>query len=128
MFHFAQYDLPGSNPNAPQTAPGQGSAGRGGMGGGRGFGGRGMVFSDASETTFYSGMDNIDIEIQEGNLAAVAVRFHVAQHSYLRHMVFNIGTARAAVEDIGNQITMSLSAAENMVSLQKGPRLFGNFS
>jgi sugar lactone lactonase YvrE len=104
MFHFAQYDLPGSNPNAPQTAPGQGSAGRGGMGGGRGFGGRGMVFSDASETTFYSGMDNIDIEIQEGNLAAVAVRFHVAQHSYLRHMVFNIGTARAAVEDIGNQI------------------------
>ena len=62
-------------------------------------------FSDASEVTFYSGMDNIDIEIQEGNLAAIAIRFHVAQHSFLRHMDFHIGSARAAVEDIGNQIS-----------------------
>jgi len=62
-------------------------------------------FSDASETTFYGGMDNINIEIQEGNLAAIAVRFHVAQHSYLRHMDFHIGSARAAIEDIGNQIS-----------------------
>lgn len=110
MFHFAQYDLPSASPNAAPPAaagPGGGRGGRGGMGGGfggRGFGGRGMAFSDASETDFYSGMDNIDIEIQEGNLAAIGVRFHVAQHSYLRHMDFNIGTARAAVEDIGNQI------------------------
>lgn len=100
MFHFAQYNLPNSNPTAPQAAPGPG---QGGWGGGM-FGGRGMAFSDASETTFYGGMDNIDIEIGEGNLAAIAVRFHVAQHSYLRHMDFDIGTARAAVEDIGNQI------------------------
>jgi sugar lactone lactonase YvrE len=77
------------------------------MGMGRGTE-RGMgnsYFSDASEVTFYSGMDNIDIEIQEGNLAAIAIRFHVAQHSYLRHMDFHIGSARAAVEDIGNQIS-----------------------
>lgn len=62
-------------------------------------------FSDASETTFYGGMDNINIEIEEGNFAAIAIRFHVAQHSYLRHMDFHVGSARAAIEDIGNQIS-----------------------
>jgi len=64
-----------------------------------------MPFSDGSEFTFYSGMSNIDIEIEEGNPAAVAVRFHVAQHSSLQHMNFSIGDARAAIEDIGNQIS-----------------------
>jgi len=64
-----------------------------------------MPFSDGSEFTFYSGMSNIDIEIEEGNPAAVAVRFHVAQHSSLQHMRFRIGSARAAIEDIGNQIS-----------------------
>jgi len=34
---------------------------------------------DASEFTFYSGMGNIDFELQEGNLTAIAIRFHVAQ-------------------------------------------------
>lgn len=58
---------------------------------------------DASEFTFYSGMSNIDFELQDGNPAAIAVRFHVAQHSALTHMDFNVGSARAAVEDIGNQ-------------------------
>ena len=60
-------------------------------------------FSDGTEFTFYSGMSNIDIEIQEGNPAAIAIRFHVAQHSYLQHMDFHVGSARAAMEDIGNQ-------------------------
>jgi hypothetical protein len=59
--------------------------------------------SDASEFTFYSGMSNIDFEIQEGNPAAIAIRFHVAQHGCLQHMDFRIGSARAALEDIGNQ-------------------------
>jgi sugar lactone lactonase YvrE len=63
----------------------------------------GRPFSDASEFTFYSGMSNIDIEIQEGNPAAIAIRFHVAQHSSLQHMDFHVGSARAAMEDIGNQ-------------------------
>lgn len=94
---------PGANAGRGGNARGGMRQGRGGMMGG--FGGFGFgAFSDASETTFYGGMDNIDIEIEEGNLAAIAVRFHVAQHSYLRHMDFNIGTARAAIEDIGNQI------------------------
>ncbi len=108
MFHFA-----GSRP----IGMGRGGMGRGGMTrggaaprgmgrGGMGFRGVGFgAFSDASEVTFYGGMDNIDIEIEEGNLAAIAVRFHVAQHSYLRHMDFHIGSARAAIEDIGNQIS-----------------------
>jgi sugar lactone lactonase YvrE len=63
----------------------------------------GRPFSDGTEFTFYSGMSNIDFELQEGNPAAVAVRFHVAQHCSLQHMDFHVGSARAAMEDIGNQ-------------------------
>jgi hypothetical protein len=58
---------------------------------------------DASEFTFYSGMNNIDFELHEGNPAAIAIRFHVAQHSMLTHMNFQVGSCRAALEDIGNQ-------------------------
>jgi hypothetical protein len=58
---------------------------------------------DASEFTFFSGMNNVDFEMQEGNAAAIAIRFHVAQHGVLTHMDFRVGTARAALEDIGNQ-------------------------
>jgi sugar lactone lactonase YvrE len=65
--------------------------------------GPGRPFSDASEMTFYSGMSNIDFEMQEGNPAAIGIRFHVAQHSSLQHMDFHVGSAKAAMEDIGNQ-------------------------
>ena len=58
---------------------------------------------DATEFTFFSGMSNIDFEVQDGNPAAIAIRFHVAQHGELTHMNFSIGSARAAVEDVGNQ-------------------------
>ncbi|MFP5249735.1 MAG: glycoside hydrolase family 55 protein, partial [Acidobacteriota bacterium] len=57
---------------------------------------------DANEFTFYSGIKNIDFEIGPGNPAAIAVRFHVAQHSFLEHMRFEVGQGRAAVEDVGN--------------------------
>lgn len=63
----------------------------------------GRPFSDATELTFYSGMSNIDFELQDGNPGAVAVRFHVAQHCYLQYMDFHVGSAFAAMEDIGNQ-------------------------
>jgi sugar lactone lactonase YvrE len=63
----------------------------------------GGAIVDASEFTFYSGMNNIDFELQDGNPAAIAVRFHVAQHGVLAHMDFRVGSARAALEDIGNQ-------------------------
>ena len=58
---------------------------------------------DASENDFNSAMCNIDFEVGEGNPSAVCVRFHVAQHSYLSHMNFKLGSALAALEDIGNQ-------------------------
>jgi sugar lactone lactonase YvrE len=57
---------------------------------------------DASELDFNSAMCNIDFEIGEGNPVAVGVRFKVAQHSYLSFIHFKLGTALAAMEDIGN--------------------------
>ena len=48
---------------------------------------------DANQGTFYSGMSNIDVEIGDGNPAAVAIRFHVAQHGILSHMDFRTGRA-----------------------------------
>lgn len=58
---------------------------------------------DANEFTFYSGISNIDFEVGNGNPAAICIRFHVAQHSFLSHMHFSVGQGRAALEDIGNQ-------------------------
>lgn len=58
---------------------------------------------DANPGTFYSAMSNIDIEIGDGNAAAVGVRSHFAQHCFLAHMEFRIGQARAGVEEVGNE-------------------------
>ncbi len=58
---------------------------------------------DASPSTFYPAMSNIDFEIGQGNPAAVAIRFHVAQHGYLSHMDFHIGSGLAALTEIGNE-------------------------
>src|ERR1039457_299902 len=58
---------------------------------------------DANPGTFYSAMSNVDIEIGQGNPAAVGIRFHVAQHCYLAHMDFHIGSGLAALKDIGNE-------------------------
>jgi hypothetical protein len=59
--------------------------------------------ADAGAGTFYSAMSNIDFEIGDGNPAAVAVRFHVAQHAYLSHMDFHVGSGLAALTEIGNE-------------------------
>lgn len=58
---------------------------------------------DANPGTFYSAMSNIDIEIRDGNPAAVGVRSHFAQHGFLAHMDFHIGQGRAGVEEVGNE-------------------------
>jgi len=58
---------------------------------------------DANPGTFYSAMTNIDIEIRDGNPAAVGVRSHYAQHCFLSHMDFHIGQGRAGVEEVGNE-------------------------
>lgn len=59
--------------------------------------------ADANPNTFYSAMSNIDFEIGEGNPAAVAVRFHVAQHSFLSHMDFHLGSGLAGIYQVGNE-------------------------
>lgn len=59
---------------------------------------------DAGPSTFYSAMSNVDVEIGDGNPAAVAIRFHVAQHGYLSHMDFDIGSGLAALTQIGNDV------------------------
>ncbi|HMF64667.1 MAG TPA: glycosyl hydrolase family 28-related protein, partial [Edaphobacter sp.] len=58
---------------------------------------------DGNPGTFYSAMSNIDIEIQDGNPSAIGIRFHVAQHCYLAHMDFHIGSGLAGLHDIGNE-------------------------
>src|SRR6202045_2060188 len=57
---------------------------------------------DASPGTFYSAMSNIDIEIQDGNPGAVGARAHYAQHCFLAHMDFRIGSGLAGIHDGGN--------------------------
>src|SRR5579863_2208840 len=61
------------------------------------------AIADANPNTFYSAMSNIDFEIGEGNPAAVAIRFHVAQHSYMSHMDFHLGSGLAALTQVGNE-------------------------
>jgi len=61
------------------------------------------AIADATPSTFYSAMSNIDFEIGEGNAAAVAIRFHAAQHAYLSHMDFHVGSGLAALTQIGNE-------------------------
>jgi hypothetical protein len=59
---------------------------------------------DGNEGTLYSGLINIDIEIRDGNPAAIAVRAHYAQHSSLTHVDFQIGSALGAVDETGHLI------------------------
>jgi len=63
----------------------------------------GAPIVDATEFTFYSDMSNIDFERQDRQSRGGHGRFHVAQHSALTHMDFQVGSSRAALEDIGNQ-------------------------
>lgn len=58
---------------------------------------------DANPGTFYSAISNIDFEIGKGDAGAVAVRFHSAQHCFLAHMDFRLGSALAALYDVGNE-------------------------
>ena len=57
---------------------------------------------DATPGTFYSAMSNINIEIQDGNPGAVGIRAHYAQHCYLAHMNFHIGSGLAGIHDGSN--------------------------
>ena len=59
---------------------------------------------DAGAGTFYSALSNIDITIADGNPAAVALRTHFAQHSFISHCNINIGKGKAGLFDIGNEM------------------------
>ncbi|MGI4947520.1 MAG: glycosyl hydrolase family 28-related protein [Janthinobacterium lividum] len=62
------------------------------------------VVRDANSGTFYSAMSNIDVELGQGNPAAAAVRFRLAQHAFLTHMDFRIGSGFAGVYQAGNEM------------------------
>jgi sugar lactone lactonase YvrE len=57
---------------------------------------------DATPGTFYSAMSNIDIEIGDGNPGAVGIRSRFAQHCYLAHVDFRLGSGLAGIHDGGN--------------------------
>jgi len=59
---------------------------------------------DANAGTFYSGMSNINITIEDGNPQAVALRTHYAQHSFVSYMTVNAGKAKAGLFDNGNEM------------------------
>ena len=59
---------------------------------------------DANSATFYSAMSNVDVEIGDGNPAAAAIRFHIAQHAFLTHMDFRLGSGFAGVYQAGNEM------------------------
>uniref|UniRef100_Q01VU7 SMP-30/Gluconolaconase/LRE domain protein n=1 Tax=Solibacter usitatus (strain Ellin6076) TaxID=234267 RepID=Q01VU7_SOLUE len=61
------------------------------------------AIADANPGTFYSAMSNIDFEIGDANPAAIAIRFHAAQHAYLSHMDFHTGSGLAALTQVGNE-------------------------
>lgn len=59
--------------------------------------------SDAGPGTFYSAISNIDFEIGDGNPAAIAIRAHFAQHSFLSHLDLHVGSGLAGLTEIGNE-------------------------
>src|SRR6478752_7682850 len=59
--------------------------------------------ADANSGTFYSAMSNIDFKIGKRNPAATAIRFHAAQHAFLSHMEFDIGSGLAGLYQVGNE-------------------------
>ena len=61
-------------------------------------------FQDGTYTTFYSGLQNINFEIGDGNPAAIALRYHVAQVCVLDHIHFDIGQGRGGIQAAGNII------------------------
>lgn len=60
--------------------------------------------NDAGAGTFYSALSNIDLKIEDGNPAAVALRTHYAQHSFISHCDIFIGKGKAGMFDIGNEM------------------------
>lgn len=58
--------------------------------------------ADANPGTFYSALSNIDFRIGAGNPAAAAIRFHAAQHAYVSHAEFDIGSGLTGLYHVAN--------------------------
>ena len=61
------------------------------------------AIADANSATFYSALSNVDFAIGRGNPAATAIRFHAAQHAYLSHIDFDIGSGLAGLYQVANE-------------------------
>ncbi len=64
----------------------------------------GQPIHDAGASTFYSALSNINLRIGDGNPAAIALRTHFAQHSYISHVDIDAGNGRAGLFDVGNEM------------------------
>lgn len=64
----------------------------------------GQPIRDAGASTFYSALSNINLKIENGNSAAIALRTHFAQHSYISHVDIDAGNGRAGLFDVGNEM------------------------
>ncbi|MEI9810034.1 MAG: glycosyl hydrolase family 28-related protein [Bacteroidota bacterium] len=64
----------------------------------------GQPIRDANAGTFYSAMSNINLFIEDGNPAAVALRTHFAQHSFIAHVDIYAGNGKAGMFDVGNEM------------------------
>jgi sugar lactone lactonase YvrE len=64
----------------------------------------GKKINDAGAGTFYSAMSNVNLQIEDGNPYAVAIRAHYAQHSFISHVDINIGNGKAGMFDVGNEM------------------------
>jgi sugar lactone lactonase YvrE len=64
----------------------------------------GQPVYDAGASTFYSALSNVDLRIEEGNPAAVALRTHFAQHSFIAHVDIHTGSGKAGLYDVGNEM------------------------
>jgi hypothetical protein len=59
---------------------------------------------DASPGTFYSALANVDVQIENRNSGAVAVRSRYAQHCFLAHMDIHLGDALTGIHEGGNVV------------------------
>jgi hypothetical protein len=59
---------------------------------------------DAGAGTFYSGIMNINLRIENGNPHAVALRTNFAQHSMVNHANIYTGNGKAGLYDVGNEM------------------------
>ncbi len=69
-----------------------------------GLASEGKEASDANAGTFYSAVSNVDFRIGKGNVQAIAIRAHFAQHGFINHCNIEIGEGKAGIYDVGNEL------------------------